>query len=66
VSLEYQKKIRRFKRISIAENNGKEKAVLPVPATFIIDQSGTVVYRHFDYNFKNRASIGAIVSNLPK
>ena len=62
----YITKIKRFKRVSIAENNDQQKAILPVPATYIIDKSGTVVYRHFEYDYKKRASIGAILANLPK
>ncbi len=66
VTTDYSKKIRLFKRISIAENNGQTEARLPVPATYIIDKSGKIVYRHFDYDYKKRASIGAILANLPK
>jgi len=62
----YQKKIKTFLFADIAKNNNKETAILPVPATFIIDQSGTVVYRQFDLNYKNRASIREIVENLPE
>ena len=62
----YQKKIKTFLFADIAKNNNKETAKLPVPATFIIDQSGTISYRQFDLNYKNRASIKEIVENLPK
>ncbi len=61
----YQKKIKTFLFTDIAKNNNKETAKLPVPATFIIDKSGTIVYRQFDLNYKNRASIKEIVENLP-
>ena len=60
----YQKKIKTFLFADIAKNNNKETAKLPVPATFIIDQSGTIVYRQFDLNYKNRASIKEIVEHL--
>lgn len=66
VTQDYIKKIRLFKKVSIAENNSQTEARLPVPATYIIDKSGKIVYRHFDYNYKIRASIGAILANLPK
>ena len=62
----YHKKIKTFLFADIAKNNNKETAKLPVPATFIIDQSGTISYRQFDLNYKNRASIKEIVKNLPK
>lgn len=38
---------------------------LPVPATFIIGQNGKVVWRHFDTNYKNRATVSEIIENLP-
>ena len=67
VTKDYVKKIRLFKRVSIAENNGQTEAKLPVPATYIIDnKSRKIVYRHFDYDYRKRASIGAILANLPK
>ena len=66
VTTGYQKKIKTFLFTDIAKNNNKETAKLPVPATFIIDQSGTIVYRQFDLNYKNRASVKEIVENLPK
>ncbi len=66
VTIEYAKKIKRFRKVSISKNNGQVSAILPVPATYIIDKSGTIVYRHFDYNYKKRASIGEILANLPK
>ena len=61
----YQRKIKTFLLADIAKNNNKKKAKLPVPATFIIDQSGTIIYRQFDLNYKNRASIKEIVESLP-
>jgi peroxiredoxin len=49
----------------IAKTNGQDEAVLPVPATYIIDQKGNIVYRQFDLNYSNRASVGEILKNLP-
>lgn len=66
VTKDYSKKIRLFKRVSIAENNAQKEARLPIPATYIIDKSGKIVFRHFEYDFRKRASIGAILTNLPK
>lgn len=66
VTSAYQKKVKTFLFADIAKNNNKEVAKLPVPATFIIDKSGAIVYRQFDLNYKNRASIKEIVEHLPK
>lgn len=65
VTESYQKKIKHFLFTDIAKHNGKEKARLPVPATFIVDKNGMIVYRHFDLNYKNRASVNDILLNLP-
>lgn len=65
VTESYQKKIKRFLFADIAKHNGKEKARLPIPATFIVDKNGMIVYRHFDLNYKNRASVNDILLNLP-
>lgn len=50
----------------IAANNGNESAKLPVPATYIIDKNGKIVFRQFDYNYRNRATVSDILNNLPK
>ena len=62
----YQKMIPEHFNASIANTNANGEAVLPVPATFIIDKTGTITYRQFDPNYKNRASIADIVAHLPK
>lgn len=64
VTDKYAKKIKTFLRTSIAENNNSDKAQLPVPATFIIGKDGLIKFKQFDYNYKNRASIKAIIDNL--
>ncbi len=51
---------------SISEANGNEQATLPVPATFIIDTNGTIVYRQFNPDYTQRASVDDILENLPK
>jgi len=38
---------------------------LPVPATYIIGQDGTVLWRHFDRDYSQRASPEEILANLP-
>lgn len=64
VTKKYQNKIRNSLHTDIAENNGKEKAQLPVPATFIISKEGKIIYKQFDYNYKNRASAEDILKHL--
>ena len=62
----YQKKIRNALEADIASNNGKTDAKLPVPATFIINQEGIIVYRQFNLDYHIRATVKDILDNLPK
>jgi peroxiredoxin len=64
VTESYQKKIRRFLVTDISKNNGQDEAKLPVPATYVIDQEGKIVYRHFEYNYRTRSTIKEILEVL--
>lgn len=64
VTKKYQMKIKKYLRTDIAENNGGDTAMLPVPATFVIDKAGKIVFKQFDYNYKNRASVQHILNHL--
>jgi len=51
--------------IDLLENNAqKEKASLPVPAIYIINRDGTVIYRYFDADYKKRPSVQEILANI--
>lgn len=47
-----------------AHSDGSQQ--LPIPATYIIDTDKTIVWRHFDPNYKKRASAAEISQNLPE
>ncbi len=64
VTSDYAKKIKKGFNTSIAENNDDQKARLPVPATYIIDKDGHIAWRFFNPNYKQRASVKAIVKQL--
>ncbi len=64
VTDKYEKKIKTFLKTSIEENNGQDDAKLPVPATYVIGKDGKIKYRHFDYNYKVRASAKEILGAL--
>ena len=66
VTSAYQAIIAEKLNASISETNATKEAVLPVPATYIIDTNGKIVYKQFDPNYKVRASIEDIINNLPK
>lgn len=38
---------------------------LPIPATFIINKEGVIVWRHFNPDYKIRASVSQILEHLP-
>jgi peroxiredoxin len=37
---------------------------LPVPATFVINKEGIIVWRQFDINYKNRSNVDDILKHL--
>jgi len=61
----YQNKLMKFKHIDLAEHNGQQQAILPVPGTFIFDKEGKLVARFVDVNYKERPSAAWILENLP-
>ncbi len=64
VSSTYARKIENGLNVSIASNNGDKKARLPIPATYIINTNGTIIWRFFNPNYKKRASVKAILEVL--
>jgi peroxiredoxin len=50
--------------IKLDEFNGDNGANLPVPATYIINQDGTIKYAFFNENYKKRVSVETILMNL--
>lgn len=66
VTEEYQAMIQDKLKASIAKTNANKQAELPVPATFIIDKNGKIVYKQFNPDYKDRASVEDILAHLPK
>lgn len=60
----YLGKVQEKLNVAIAENNANGKEQLPVPATFLIDTNGEIVFAHFDPNYSKRASIDDIIAAL--
>lgn len=50
--------------IDLEKNNGNNDHVLPVPATYVIDRSGKIIFVHFDKDYTRRASVGTILKVL--
>jgi peroxiredoxin len=52
--------------IDVDKNNGNADHVLPVPATYVIDSSGKIIFVHFDKDYRNRASVSAVLKVISK
>lgn len=50
--------------VDLEKNNGNTDHVLPVPATYVIDQSGKIIFVQFDKDYTKRASVGSILNIL--
>lgn len=48
--------------MAAAHNDSRE--LLPVPATFLINQQGEVIWRHFEHDYKKRSSVADILDAL--
>jgi peroxiredoxin len=57
----YSDKIAKKLGTDIAENNGSRHAFLPVPATYLIGKEGKVLWRHFDPDYHDRATVLSIL-----
>src|SRR5262249_44018826 len=51
--------------IDFMEANGKNNGIhLPVPALYIINKEGKIVFRHFDKDITKRPSVAEILTHL--
>lgn len=50
--------------IDLEQNNGNTDHVLPVPATYVINKSGKIVFVQFDKDYRKRASMASIANAL--
>jgi peroxiredoxin len=62
-----EKTIQQYKGygIDFTEANGTDNgAHLPIPAVFVINKQGKIVFRHFDPDYTKRASVADILAHL--
>jgi peroxiredoxin len=50
--------------IDLEKNNGNTDRVLPVPATYVISQSGKIIFVHFDKDYTKRPAISDLLKVL--
>jgi peroxiredoxin len=48
---------------NIAKYNDANSNVLPVPATYLIDTNGKIIYVHYNTNHKERSNIKEVIAN---
>ncbi|MFZ0370809.1 MAG: peroxiredoxin-like family protein [Halobacillus sp.] len=54
------------KGLRVDEHNGDETWTLPVSATYVIDQDGTIVYEYTKEDYKDRAEPSEVLEQLKK
>lgn len=62
-----ERTLNRYKSFDIdllANNGQKERAYLPVPAIYIVNKEGSVVYRYFDEDYKKRPSVKELLKEI--
>ena len=64
VNEKYVNKVKTKKNKDLAEAHNQDAARLPVPATYVIKQDGTISYKHFDYNYSERPTVSELVTHL--
>lgn len=52
-------------KANLKEANTDDSQRLPIPATYIIDTDGRIVWRQFDPDYKNRSTVKDIIINIP-
>ena len=61
---EYQEAVYRRAFVNLPLVNGNESWELPIPATYIVERDGTVMYAAADEDYTERAEPGEIVESL--
>lgn len=51
---------------NLAEAHGDSRELLPVPATFLIDQKGIIRWRHFDPDYRERSKPEELLAEAQK
>jgi peroxiredoxin len=50
--------------VNLDEINGNTDHVLPVPATYVIDNTGKITFVQFDKDYRKRASVADLLQAL--
>lgn len=63
---ELNKKYKEQYKIDLEEASGRKDHMIAIPATYIIDTSGTIVFAYANENYKIRTSVEEILKELEK
>jgi len=50
--------------VDLEKNNGNTDHVLPVPATYVINKSGKIIYAHVDKDYTKRPPVSDLLKVL--
>lgn len=50
--------------IDLKLNNESEEYILPVPATYIVDENFNIIYHYFDVDYMNRVNIEDVLESI--
>ena len=53
-----------FLQANLKEAQSDQSQTIPIPATFIINSDFSIRWKHFDHNYKKRASVEEIINYL--
>lgn len=53
-------------RARLKETHSDDSQRLPIPATYIISESGEIIWRQFNPDYKKRSTVKNILENLPE
>jgi peroxiredoxin len=66
VTATYQEAVKNKLNTDIAANNGSSRAYLPVPAAFVIEPSGKIIYAQYSPDYMQRATAAELLATLEK
>lgn len=64
VTKSYQDKVAEYTKSDLTDINHQNEAVLPIPAAYLIDQNGKILYVHFDPDYSKRVTVSEILNKL--
>lgn len=61
---EIKKRYNQRAKANMAAAHNDSRELLPIPASFLINQQGEVIWRHFEHDYKKRSSVADILNAL--